>query len=207
MEEVDYYAVLKVDRGADDESIKRAYRRLALKWHPDKNPDNKERAEMQFKLVSEAYEVLSDPRKREIYDRYGKEGLANEGVGPTHFSGFGDFSFHLRDPMEVFAQVFESPLFGIFEPNFFTHGTAPVHHSHASSRLHRRHNPYEQSRRNATAAHDTRHIISPMPFGGSSFGSVFRRLLDGAGGIGGFSALSSFSNGGLISGTTRSMSS
>ncbi|VDK27437.1 unnamed protein product [Taenia asiatica] len=206
MEEVDYYAVLEVDRGADSESIKRAYRRLALKWHPDKNPDNKEQAEIQFKLVNEAYEVLSDPRKREIYDKYGKEGLANEGFGPTHFPGFGDFSFHFRDPMEIFAQVFESPLFDIFEPNFIRNGAAPVRLSHASSRPHRRHNPYEQSRRNATAVHDTRHIISPMPFGGSLCGDVFERLLDGVGGTGGFSVLSSFSNSGLISGTTRLMS-
>lgn len=51
------------------------YRKLALKWHPDKNPDNKQQAEENFKEISEAYDVLSDPEKRQVYDRYGKEGL------------------------------------------------------------------------------------------------------------------------------------
>nr|2EJ7_A Chain A, HCG3 gene [Homo sapiens] len=68
---VDYYEVLDVPRQASSEAIKKAYRKLALKWHPDKNPENKEEAERRFKQVAEAYEVLSDAKKRDIYDRYG----------------------------------------------------------------------------------------------------------------------------------------
>ncbi|KAL5106415.1 hypothetical protein TcWFU_009102 [Taenia crassiceps] len=207
MEEVDYYTVLKVDRGADGESIKKAYRKLALRWHPDKNPDNKEEAERQFKLVSEAYEVLSDPRKREIYDNYGKEGLSNGGAGPSDFPGFGGFSFHFTDPMEVFAQVFGPSLFDVFGPNFVTPGVSRAHRSHAGSRVHRRQNPYEQGRRNASSVHDPRDIMSPMGFGGGLFDDVFGGLLGGFGGMNGFSSLSSFSNGGPGAGTARSMSS
>ena len=67
----DYYEVLGVDRGADDSTIKSAYRKLAKKYHPDANPDNKEAAEAKFKEVNEAYEVLSNPQKRKMYDQFG----------------------------------------------------------------------------------------------------------------------------------------
>ncbi|OBS79021.1 hypothetical protein A6R68_18598 [Neotoma lepida] len=79
---VDYYEVLGVQRYASPEDIKRAYRKVALKWHPDKNPENKEEAERKFKEVAEAYEVLSNGEKRNIYDKYGKEGL--NGGGGSH---------------------------------------------------------------------------------------------------------------------------
>jgi len=75
----DYYAILGVSRDASPEEIKRAYRRCAIKYHPDRNPGDKE-AEARFKLCAEAYEVLSDPEKRARYDRYGKEGLRGAGV-------------------------------------------------------------------------------------------------------------------------------
>lgn len=70
----DYYKILKVKRDATDEEVKRAYRSLAMKWHPDKNledPLRKEESEAKFKQVAEAYNVLSDPKKRQIYDLYG----------------------------------------------------------------------------------------------------------------------------------------
>ncbi|NXP54248.1 DNJB6 protein, partial [Heliornis fulica] len=103
---VDYYEVLGVQKHASAEDIKKAYRKLALKWHPDKNPDNKEEAERQFKQVAEAYEVLSDAKKRDIYDRYGKEGLINGGGGGNHRDNPFDFGFTFRNPEEVFRDFF-----------------------------------------------------------------------------------------------------
>ncbi|MEJ2499344.1 MAG: DnaJ domain-containing protein, partial [Sulfurovaceae bacterium] len=74
MQEIDYYEILEVSRDSNGAEIKKSYRKLALKYHPDRNPDDKE-AEDRFKLVNEAYQVLSDDEKRSIYDRYGKSGL------------------------------------------------------------------------------------------------------------------------------------
>ena len=83
----DYYEVLGIDRNADDATIKKAYRKLAMKYHPDRNPDNKE-AEEKFKELGEAYEVLSDADKRAAYDRMGHEAFKNGGMGgPGGFGG------------------------------------------------------------------------------------------------------------------------
>ncbi|XP_054246219.1 dnaJ homolog subfamily B member 6 isoform X3 [Indicator indicator] len=116
---VDYYEVLGVQKHASAEDIKKAYRKLALKWHPDKNPDNKEEAERQFKQVAEAYEVLSDVGKRELYDKYGKQGLINGGgVGMPHDNPFG-FEFTFRNPEDVFREFFggRDPFsFDFFDP-------------------------------------------------------------------------------------------
>lgn len=68
----DYYKILGVDRNATDDDLKKAYRKQALKWHPDRNQDKKTVAEEKFKEVNEAYEVLSDSKKKEIYDRFGE---------------------------------------------------------------------------------------------------------------------------------------
>ncbi len=91
----DYYEILGVPKDADADTIKSAYRKLALKWHPDRNPGNKE-AEEKFKAGAEAYSVLSDPEKRARYDRYGAEGVRS---GPAGFdpSTFGDFADILGD--------------------------------------------------------------------------------------------------------------
>lgn len=91
---VDYYEILSVSRNATGSEIKKAYRKLAMKYHPDRNPDDRE-AEDRFKDCTEAYEVLSDERKREIYDTYGHDGLKSSGYsGPGSsediFSSFGD---------------------------------------------------------------------------------------------------------------------
>lgn len=107
---VDYYEVLGVPRQASSEAIKKAYRKLALKWHPDKNPENKEEAERRFKQVAQAYEVLSDAKKRDVYDRYGEAGI--EGGGGGRASGGRPFEdpfecvFTFRDPAEVFREFF-----------------------------------------------------------------------------------------------------
>ncbi|XP_048196501.1 dnaJ homolog subfamily B member 6 isoform X4 [Perognathus longimembris pacificus] len=103
---VDYYEVLGVQRQASAEDIKKAYRKLALKWHPDKNPENKEEAERKFKQVAEAYEVLSDAKKRDIYDKYGKEGLNGGGGGGSHFDSPFEFGFTFRNPDDVFREFF-----------------------------------------------------------------------------------------------------
>ncbi len=94
MDKQDYYEVLGISRQASDDEIKKAYRKLALKYHPDRNPGDKE-AEESFKVAAEAYEVLHDPQKRRIYDAYGHEGLRGTGFNGFHgfddiFSSFGD---------------------------------------------------------------------------------------------------------------------
>ena len=76
----DYYSILGVGRDADDKAIKKAYRKLAMKWHPDKNAGNEEQAEKRFTEIANAYEVLSDAEKRKLYDQFGEEGLSG---GPS----------------------------------------------------------------------------------------------------------------------------
>ncbi len=97
MENIDYYEILQISKDASGAEIKKAYRKLAIKYHPDKNPNDKE-AEEKFKLINEAYSVLSDDEKRNIYDRYGKEGLEGQG------SGFQ--SGNMDDIMDIFNSMF-----------------------------------------------------------------------------------------------------
>ncbi|KAA0723501.1 DnaJ -like protein subfamily B member 2 [Triplophysa tibetana] len=99
----DYYQILGVLRNASQGEIKKAYRKQALKWHPDKNPDNKHDAEMKFKEISEAYEILSDENKRRHYDRYGKEGVSNRG---NHYEEDYSDRFTFRNPEDVFREFF-----------------------------------------------------------------------------------------------------
>jgi molecular chaperone DnaJ len=88
MAKQDYYEVLGVQRSAGEDDVKKAFRKLAVKYHPDKNPDNRKEAEGKFKEVAEAYDVLSDAQKRQRYDQFGHEGLRGAGVHT-----YSDFSF------------------------------------------------------------------------------------------------------------------
>ena len=95
----DYYEVLGISREAGEAEIKKAYRRAALKWHPDKNPDNHSEAEERFKEVTAAYSVLVDPQKRASYDRFGHAGVGGVGSGGFDESIFSDFS-------DIFGDMF-----------------------------------------------------------------------------------------------------
>ncbi|KAK8788701.1 hypothetical protein V5799_021523 [Amblyomma americanum] len=98
MPSTDYYRLLEVPRSATLDDIQSAYRRLALKWHPDKNPGNKDVAEFRFKEISEAYQVLSDPSKRKFYDLYGNGGTSGE--RPSTFT--------FLNPTQLFCKFFGS---------------------------------------------------------------------------------------------------
>ncbi|KAG6483030.1 hypothetical protein ZIOFF_059670 [Zingiber officinale] len=134
---VDYYNVLEVGRSASDEELKKSYRKLAIRWHPDKNPNDKAAAEAKFKEIAEAYDclcfgfndntvsqfphlgfpkVLSDSKKRAIYDQYGEEGLnasCDSQNGASHgSSGSSTFCFNPRDAEDIFSDFFGSNPFG-----------------------------------------------------------------------------------------------
>src|SRR6056297_1815964 len=99
----DYYELLGLSRNVSADEVKKAYRKLAMKYHPDRNPDNAE-AETRFKEVSEAYEVLSDAQKRRNYDQYGHEGVKSA-FGPGGFDFRRDFT-HASDLQDILGSIF-----------------------------------------------------------------------------------------------------
>ena len=101
MSKRDFYEILEVQKDASPEELKKAYRKQAIKFHPDKNPGNKE-SEEKFKEAAEAYEVLSDQNKRQRYDQYGHAGLGNGGG----YSGFGGGGMSMEDIFSHFGDIF-----------------------------------------------------------------------------------------------------
>jgi curved DNA-binding protein CbpA len=110
----DYYATLGVSQDADQDAIKKAYKKLALKWHPDKNPDNVKVAEEKFKEIGEAYSVLSDPEKRKKYDKYGTTDFDEE----PEYERTDDDNSNDQETQEQFKNIFEK--FGFKSSNFGT---------------------------------------------------------------------------------------
>ena len=109
MAKEDYYKTLGVNRNVSAQELKAAYRRLAMKYHPDRNPSPE--AEEQFKKINEAYEVLSDPQKKQIYDNYGADAVNNGGFGGFQSGGFGGFE-------DIFSSVFSDMFGGSFGGGF-----------------------------------------------------------------------------------------
>ena len=113
----DYYEILGISKSVSEDEIKKAYRKMAVKYHPDKNPDDKQ-AEEKFKKITEAYDVLSDPEKRKVYDQFGKDGLSGRGYSGPNFNNFGNFS----DLFEHFTVNFGFGGFDNIFENFFGQG-------------------------------------------------------------------------------------
>jgi molecular chaperone DnaJ len=105
--EVDYYELLEIERGADDKSVKTAFRRLAMRYHPDKNPGCSE-SEAKFKAINEAYDCLKDPQKRAAYDRFGHAAFQQQGMGGGGRGPGADFS----DIGDIFETIFGSAFGG-----------------------------------------------------------------------------------------------
>ena len=108
----DYYEVLGVDKSASEDEIKKAYRKIAIKYHPDRNPGDKE-AEEKFKEAAEAYNILHDPKTRQQYDQFGFDGPMGGG-GFGGFGGFGGTSMNMDDIFSMFGDIFGGHGFGGF---------------------------------------------------------------------------------------------
>ncbi|EJW88143.1 DnaJ domain-containing protein [Wuchereria bancrofti] len=134
-----FYNVLGVSRNADDAAIRKAYRKLALQWHPDKNPSNNEVAEQKFKRITQAYEVLSDPKKRNSYDRSRLTGSQRHNRQSCNV-----FHHRFRSPFDIFQEFFwpKGPDFMIdgksFSPFFFRNRSDSVDSFYKRAGSHRK---------------------------------------------------------------------
>ncbi|XP_032596923.1 dnaJ homolog subfamily B member 6 isoform X2 [Drosophila grimshawi] len=203
---VDYYKVLDVPRTATDGEVKKAYRKLALKWHPDKNPDNLDEANKRFRELSEAYEVLCDEKKRRIYDEYGKDGLGDRGQTRTHsgyhytthdfddFDIMGGFPFVFRPPEEVFREFFggNSPFADFFRD---ANGYSASNGATSSTSSSRRHHAGQNGHGAARHHHHHQHKMA-SPFGAPMFNYQMMDCFLPPGGFTTFSASNTVSAGG-----------
>ncbi|TNJ26351.1 Chaperone protein DnaJ subfamily B [Giardia muris] len=176
----DFYEVLEVARTATQDELKRAYRRQALRWHPDRNREGRAEAEKRFKLISEAYAVLSDPEKRAVYDRFGEEGLRIVGPdGSTTASGqprvvFTGAPFMNADAaFKLFEQVFGSidPFASEFDQGLSNFGTFP-----GMSETKWRPRP-EKKRKDADVFVDLELTLEELYFGCVKHRRVTRRIM------------------------------
>ncbi len=147
---MDYYKILGIQKNASDEDIKKAYRKLAVKWHPDKNPDNKDAAEEKFKEISEAYGVLSDKKQKEIYDRFGKRGLDSNN-NSSH-------GFHRgRVPNDIFKNFFGTD--NVFSVHDNGHHTFTSYNVGRSNVMHHNVNTGTAFRKRKTKGSSTEHKV------------------------------------------------
>ena len=129
-DEKDYYKILGVERTATADEIKRAYKKVAIKYHPDRNPGNKE-AEEKFKQAAEAYDVLRDPDKRARYDQFGAEGVN----GASGFGGFGSQGMDINDIFSAFGDIFGGHGFSGFSGGFGGRQAQPRQYKGADMRM------------------------------------------------------------------------
>lgn len=189
-----YYEMLDLTKTASEADIKKAYRKLALKWHPDKNPNNQKEAETRFKQISEAYEVLSDKSKREIYDKHGKEGLTrNASNGASHHQGnfnenfnFNNFGFNEHAHFN-----FRSP-HDIFEEFFGTNNIFDLFDDHPMFNSNRKQSDKDSSSSGSKRHRNNNNVNQMQSFGFPNFGEM---------GMGsGFTSFASFNNMGGLGG-------
>ncbi|XP_071744412.1 dnaJ homolog subfamily B member 6 [Lepeophtheirus salmonis] len=200
---LDYYATLGVVKESSAAEIKKAYRKLALKWHPDKNPENQDVSTKKFKEISEAYEVLSNEQKRREYDTYGKVGSPPRySQTRTQFRGedlndmvFGFPHFVFRDPNDVFREFFgtSDPFEELLDPFNIMGGARRHHHQqhhHHHRRHHHRHDPLHGIIQTHSAFSD---LMSPFGMLGGMGGLLSMSNMDPFGGGGGGASIQTFS--------------
>lgn len=181
----DHYETLGILSSATHEEVKKAYRKKAMQWHPDKNSHRKEEAEHQFKRIGESYEVLSDPERRAFYDRYGPEGLTGSKAAEDH-APQRQYAFH--SPHDIFAEFFRG------QDPFSSFGDIFGHHDPFSSFDNDMdpwgNNYHRQRAQNSffgSHMHPRHHV-----FGGNMFGHFGMRSGGGFGGFGEYGGYSGF---------------